>query len=137
MLFGAGQFFEQVGVLDGSGNFVIAAGPLAQVDAAATVRAEGEVFAAGKDDGAAGGAAEGFDFRGGGSWHSSLILIPSCDCRIVALPVNALVRCFTSNEKAKALHARDIEVLQIEFSPVDESLLGSWPPVGERLGSGR
>jgi hypothetical protein len=40
------------------------------------------------------------------------------------------------NEKAKRLHARGIEFLQVVFSPVDESLLGGWPPNCEHLGSG-
>jgi hypothetical protein len=57
---GAGELFEEVGILDGGGDFVVAGGPFAEVDAAATVGAEGEVFVPGKDDGAAGRAAEGF-----------------------------------------------------------------------------
>jgi hypothetical protein len=61
---GAGELFEEVGVLDGGGDFVIAGGPFAEVDAAAAVGAEGEVFVPGKDDGAAGGAAEGFGGHG-------------------------------------------------------------------------
>jgi hypothetical protein len=58
MFVGAGEFFEEVGVLDRGGDFVIAAGPFAEVDAATAIRAEREVFALGKDDVAAGGAAE-------------------------------------------------------------------------------
>jgi hypothetical protein len=58
---GAGELFEEIGVLDGRGDFVVAGGPLAEVDAAAAVGAEGEVFVLGKNDGAAGGAAEGLD----------------------------------------------------------------------------
>ena len=57
---GAGELLEKVGVLDGSGDFVVAGGPLAEIDATAAVGAEGQVFVPGKDDGAAGGAAEGF-----------------------------------------------------------------------------
>ena len=34
---GAGELFEEVGVLDGTGDFVVSAGPLAEVDAAAAV----------------------------------------------------------------------------------------------------
>ena len=83
---GAGELFEEVGVLDGGGDLVVAGGPLAEVDAAAAVGAEGEVFASNEDDVAAGGAAEGFDFRRRGSWHGSFILIPSRGCRIVSLP---------------------------------------------------
>ena len=45
VLVGAGELFEEVGVLDRSGDFVVAAGPFAEVDAAAAVGAEGEVFA--------------------------------------------------------------------------------------------
>ena len=75
---GAGELFEEVGVLDGGGDFVVAGGPFAEVDAAAAVGAEGKVLAPGEDDGAAGGAAEGFDFRGGSSWHGDFILIPLC-----------------------------------------------------------
>ena len=44
---GASQFFEEIGVLDGGGDFVVAGGPFAEVDAAAAVRAEGEVFVVG------------------------------------------------------------------------------------------
>jgi hypothetical protein len=51
--------------------------------------------------------------------------------------VNSLVRLFASNEKAKGLHAREIEVVQVEFSSVAEFLLGNWPSVGEHLRSGR
>ena len=83
---GAGELFEEVGVLNRGGDFVVAGGPFAEVDAAAAVGAEGEVFATGEDDVAAGGAAESFYFRGGRSWHSSFILFPSCGCRIVPLP---------------------------------------------------
>ena len=57
---GAGELFEEVGVLDGGGDFVVAAGPFAEVDAAAAVAAEGEVFVPFEDEGAAGGAAESF-----------------------------------------------------------------------------
>jgi hypothetical protein len=60
---GAGEFFEEVGVLNWGGDFVVAGGPFAEVDTAAPVIAEGEVFVRGEDQGAAGGAAERFDFR--------------------------------------------------------------------------
>src|SRR5580693_3652641 len=84
---GAGELFEEVGVLDGGGDFVVAAGPFAEVDAAAAVGAEGEVFAAGEDEVAAGGAAQGFDFRVGRLRHDtpSLILFwwaTKCDGRV-------------------------------------------------------
>jgi hypothetical protein len=66
---GAGELFQEVGVLDGRGDFVVAGGPLAEVDAAAAVGAEGEVLVPGKDDCAAGRAAESLDLRGGGLRH--------------------------------------------------------------------
>ena len=56
----AGEFFEEVRVLDGGGDFVGSAGPFAEVEEAAAVGAEGEVLAGGEDDFAAGGAEEGF-----------------------------------------------------------------------------
>jgi len=34
VLVGAGELFEKVGILDGRGDFVVAAGPFAEVDAA-------------------------------------------------------------------------------------------------------
>jgi len=57
---GAGQFFEEVGILDGAADLVVAAGPLAEVKDAAAVGAEGEVGVRGEDDFAAGRAEEGF-----------------------------------------------------------------------------
>jgi hypothetical protein len=45
VLVGAGELFEEVGVLNGGGDPVVAAGPFAEVDAAAAVGAEGKVFA--------------------------------------------------------------------------------------------
>jgi hypothetical protein len=71
----AGQLFEEVRVLDGGGDFVIAGGPFAEVDAAATVAAEGEVLVGGEDDGAAGGTAKRFDFRSRPFRHSTASLI--------------------------------------------------------------
>ena len=67
---GAGELFEEVGVLDGGGDFVVARGPFAEVDAAAAVGAEGEVFVLCEDQGAAGGAAQRFGFRGGRLRHN-------------------------------------------------------------------
>ena len=58
--FGAGQFFEEVGVLDGGGDFVVAGGPLAEIEDAAAVGAEGEVLVGGEDYFSAGGAEESF-----------------------------------------------------------------------------
>jgi hypothetical protein len=63
--FGAGQLFEEVGILDGSGDFVVAGGPFAEVEDAAAVGAEGEVVVGGEDYFAAGGAEEGFGIRWG------------------------------------------------------------------------
>jgi hypothetical protein len=57
---GAGELFEEVGVLDGAGDFVVTGGPFAEVNAAAAVTAEGEVFVPFQDESATGGAAEGF-----------------------------------------------------------------------------
>ena len=58
--FGAGQFFEEVGVLDGGGDLVVAGGPFAEVEDSTAVRAEGEVLVGGEDYFSAGGAEEGF-----------------------------------------------------------------------------
>ena len=55
----SGQLFEEIRVLDGGGDFVVAAGPLSEVDAAAAIGAEGKVFVLFEDDVAAGGAAKG------------------------------------------------------------------------------
>ena len=63
VLVGAGEFFEEVGVLDGGGDFVVAAGPFAEVDPAAAVGAEGKVFAAGEYDVSASRATQGPGFR--------------------------------------------------------------------------
>ena len=75
---GPGEFLEEVWVLDGAGDLVVAGGPLAEVDTAAAVGAEGEVLAASDDDVAAGGAAEGFDF-GSGPFRHVFSLIPRAD----------------------------------------------------------
>jgi hypothetical protein len=60
---GAGELFEEVGILDGGGDLVVATGPFAEVDAAATVGAEGEVFAAGEYEVSASRATQGPGFR--------------------------------------------------------------------------
>jgi hypothetical protein len=60
-----GEFFEQVGVLNRRADLVVSASPFAEVDAAAAVGAEGEVFTLGENDGAAGGTAESFDLGHG------------------------------------------------------------------------
>ena len=57
---GSAQVFKHLGVKDGRGDFIDAHGPLAEVDAAAAVRAEGEVFTGGGDQLATGGAVDGF-----------------------------------------------------------------------------
>ena len=54
----AAEVFEDFGVEDGGTDFVDAHGPLAEVDLAAAVRAEGEIFVVDADQHAAGGAAE-------------------------------------------------------------------------------
>jgi uncharacterized protein (DUF885 family) len=60
-LAGEQKLFEEVGVLDGRAEIlVVAGGPLAEVEDAAAVGAEGEVFVGGEDDLAAGGAEESF-----------------------------------------------------------------------------
>jgi len=58
--FGAGELFEEVGVLDGSGDLVVAGGPLAEVEKAAALGAEGKVLAGGEDDFVASGAEQCF-----------------------------------------------------------------------------
>ena len=54
--------FGGLGVEDGGADLVDAHGPFAEVDAAAAVGAEGEVFVGGLDDPGAGRAFERFDF---------------------------------------------------------------------------
>jgi hypothetical protein len=56
----AAEVFEDFGVEDGGSDFVDAGGPLAEVDFAAAVTAEGEVFAIEENKFAAGGTAEEF-----------------------------------------------------------------------------
>jgi len=56
----AAEVFEDFGVEDGGTDFVDARGPLSEVDFAAAVAAEGEVFAVEEDEFAAGGTAEKF-----------------------------------------------------------------------------
>lgn len=68
LLLGVLDLFEEVGVEDGGGDFVVTRGPLAEVEDAAAVGTEGEVFGAGEDDFAAGGAEEGL-----GCGHGILI----------------------------------------------------------------
>lgn len=58
---GAGQFFEEVRVLDRCGDLVVATCPLSEVDAAAAIGAEGEVFAARQNNCATCGAAQSLD----------------------------------------------------------------------------
>jgi hypothetical protein len=61
---GASELFEQVGILDGGGDFVVAGGPFAEVEDAAAIGAEGEEVAGDQDDFAAGGAEESFGWSG-------------------------------------------------------------------------
>jgi hypothetical protein len=75
VLVGAGEFLEEVRVLNGGGDFVVTAGPFAQVDAAAAVGAEGEVFATGEDDVAAGGAAKGLNLSHNGIYFKSVWVV--------------------------------------------------------------
>jgi hypothetical protein len=58
--FGTGQLFEIVGVLYGRGDFIVSAGPFAQVENAAAVGAEGEVLVGSENYFAAGRAEECF-----------------------------------------------------------------------------
>jgi hypothetical protein len=58
--FGAGQLFEEIGVLDGRGYLVVSAGPLAEIEEATTIGTEGEVLVGGENDFAADGTEEGF-----------------------------------------------------------------------------
>lgn len=55
---GAGQFFEEIRVLDGGGDFVVSGGPFTKVDTAAAVAAEWVVFGLLENEVSAGGAAE-------------------------------------------------------------------------------
>jgi hypothetical protein len=71
--FGAGEFFEEIGVLDGGGDLVVPAGPLAEVEDAAAVGAEGEVLVGGENYFTAGGAEESFR-------HGVTILSPFGAC---------------------------------------------------------
>ncbi len=52
------EVFEDFGIEDGRADFVDAHGPFAEIDFAAAVAAEGEVFVGGADDHSAGGAME-------------------------------------------------------------------------------
>jgi hypothetical protein len=70
------QVIEDFGVEDGRADFVDAGGPLAEVDLAAAVGAEGEVFVGKADQHAAGGAAEdfgGFFLRGHGAMRCGVL----------------------------------------------------------------
>jgi hypothetical protein len=67
--------FQNFGVEDGRAYLVDAHGPFAQIDAAAAVAAEGEVFVGGFDQLFAAGAVEGLDLRGFGlCGHSDTVL---------------------------------------------------------------
>ena len=68
--FVAFQVFEDVGIEDRGADFIDAHGPFAEVDAAAAVTAEGEVFVGSEDQFLAGGAVKRLDLRGfGGFGH--------------------------------------------------------------------
>ena len=60
LLLGVLEVFEEVGVEDGGGDFVVAGGPLAEVDGAAALGAEGDFGAVEGDEFFADGAVEGF-----------------------------------------------------------------------------
>ena len=60
LLLGVLEVFEEVRVEDRGANLVVARGPLAEVDGAATVGAEGDVGVGGEDGLFADGAGDGF-----------------------------------------------------------------------------
>jgi len=60
LLVGVLEVFEEVGVEDGGGDFVVARGPLAEVDGTAAVRAEGDFWGIGGDEFFADRAGDGF-----------------------------------------------------------------------------
>jgi hypothetical protein len=62
------EVFEEVRIKDRGGDLVVARGPLAEIDDAAAVRAEGEVRMGGLDESFAGGTFEGGG-HGRGSWE--------------------------------------------------------------------
>jgi len=62
------QVFKNVGIQDGRGDFVGSTGPLAQIDLAAAVAAEGEIFVSSGDDGLASGATENDGLCLGAHW---------------------------------------------------------------------
>jgi hypothetical protein len=67
--------FQNFGIEDGGAYLVDTHGPFAQIDAAAAVAAEGEVFVGGFDQLFAAGAVERFDLRGFGLCrHSDTVL---------------------------------------------------------------
>jgi hypothetical protein len=70
LLLGVLEVFEEVGVEDGGGDFVVARGPLAEVDGAAALGAEGDFGGVEGDFFAADGAVEGFGHGG----YAQLIL---------------------------------------------------------------
>jgi len=60
LLLGMFEVFEEIGVEDGGGDFVLAGSPLAEVDGAAAVGAEGDIEGVEGDWLAADGAVEDF-----------------------------------------------------------------------------
>ncbi len=60
LLLGVIEVFEEVGVEDGGGDFVVAGGPLAEVDGSAALGAEGDFGGVEGDEFFADGAVEGF-----------------------------------------------------------------------------
>ena len=61
---GPSEFLEEVWALDGGADLVASAGPFAEVEDTATVRAEGEVLVGDEDDFAACWAKESFGGHG-------------------------------------------------------------------------
>ena len=64
LLLGVLDVFEEVGVEDGGGDFVVAGGPLAKVDGAAALGAERDFGGVEGDEFFADGAVEGFGHGG-------------------------------------------------------------------------
>jgi hypothetical protein len=76
------EVFEEIGIEDWRADLVRAHCPFAEVDAAATVAAEGEIFVRGLDQLFAGRAMKRFDFGGFGHLvRSARLLLLFSQCR--------------------------------------------------------
>jgi hypothetical protein len=106
----AGELFEKIGILDGGADLVVAGGPLAEVEDAAAVGAEGEVFVGGEDDLAAGGAEEGFG-------HSVSILRDACGGRCWGRIGGSSTSCDQEFAHATMMGIFHCNVLQDEVIP--------------------